>query len=674
MRGANQAIDELCVNTLRTLAADMAQKANSGHPGLPMGAAPMGYVLWQHHLVIDPSAPAWPDRDRFVLSPGHGSPLQYGLMHLAGYEDLSLQALKAFRQWKSKTPGHPEFGVTTGVEATTGPLGQGAANVVGMAIAERMLAHRFNRPGHSIVDHFTYAIVSDGDLMEGVSGEAASLAGQLKLGKLICLYDANDVTLDGPTSLAFSVEDVCKRYEAYGWHVVFVADGDRDYEGIERAIAAARSDARRPSMIVVKTTIGFGSPNKQGSSKAHGAPLGAEELVLTKKNLGWDPDAHFHVPDVVRDRFASGMERGHRARLAWEERFRAYEQAFPELAEEWRGTWEGALPEGWDADLPVFVEGEDQPTRNASGKALNAIAGRVPWLVGGDADIGSSTKSQIKKGGSFDGTTGAGRNIHFGVREHAMTAVANGMAYHGGVRPLVSTFFTFVDYMRPSIRVAALAHLPVLLVFSHDSLAVGEDGPTHQPVEQLASLRLMPNVVVLRPADPNETVEAWRWSMQYTNGPVALITTRQKVPVIDRTKYAAASGLHRGAYVLADPERVPDVVVIATGSEVSLALQAHEQLAEEGIATRVVSMPSWEVFQSQPSSYVDEVLPAGIPRVAVEAGVSFGWERWVGRTGVIVSVDRYGASAPGHVAMEKLGFRVDNVKDAVRRALAESQR
>jgi len=673
MHGEMQTIDQLCVNTLRIMAADMAQRANSGHPGFPMGAAPMGYVLWQRHLLIDPSAPTWPDRDRFILSPGHGSPLQYSLMHIAGFEDVPIEALKAFRQWGSKTPGHPEFGLTAGVEATTGPLGQGAANAVGMAIAERMLAHRFNRPGHEIVDHHTYAIVSDGDMMEGVSAEAASLAGQLGLGKLICLYDANDVTLDGPTSLTFSVEDVGKRYEAYGWHVVFVADGNHDLEGLDRALSEARAETQRPSMIIVKTTIGYGSPNKQGSNASHGAPLGVEELALTKKNLGWDPSWHFHVPEAVRAHIGKGMQRGHEARVAWENRFRAYEKAYPELAEQWKLAWEGALPDDWDVDLPSFSPGEDQPTRNASGKALNAIASRVPWLVGGDADIGSSTQSQIKQGGSFDGVTGAGRNIHFGVREHAMTAIANGMAYHGAVRPLVSTFFTFVDYMRPSIRIAALAHLPILMVFSHDSLAVGEDGPTHQPVEQLASLRLMPNVIVLRPADPNETTEAWRWCMQYSDGPVALVTTRQKVPVIDRAKYAPACGLHRGAYILTDANAPVDVVVIATGSEVSLALQAHEQLASEGIAVRVVSMPSWEIFQSQPSSYIEQVLPSDIPRVAVEAGVSFGWERWVKHRRALVTVDQYGSSAPGHVAMEKYGFHVHRVVAAIRQVIAEKK-
>ncbi len=667
MSRQHPAIHELCVNTLRALAADMAQRANSGHPGMGMGAAPMGYVLWQNHLRHDPQSPTWPNRDRFVLSPGHGSTLQYGLMHLSGYSDVCLDDLKNFRQWGSKTPGHPEFARTSGVEATTGPLGQGAANAVGMAIAERMLAHRFNRPNHIIVDHFTYAILSDGDLMEGISAEAASLAGQFNLAKLICLYDSNDVTLDGPTSITFSLEDVSKRYEAYGWQVLYVGDGDKDFVAIDNALQAARADTSRPSMIVVKTTIGYGSPNKQGSNASHGAPLGEEEVARTKKALGLDPEVHFHVENEVLAHFSKGVERGRAARVQWEKRFASYEKVFPELAEHWRKAWDGELTQNWAADLPVFKPGEDQPTRNASGKTLNAIAAKVPWLVGGDADIGSSTKSQIKDGGSFEGVHGSGRNIHFGVREHAMSAIANGMAYHGGIRPFVSTFFTFVDYMRPAIRVAALAHLPVLLIFSHDSLAVGEDGPTHQPVEQLASLRLMPNVVVLRPADPNETVEAWRWAMQYTDGPVALVTTRQKVPVIDRKKYANVEGLNRGAYVLADPPGgTADVVVIATGSEVSLALAAHEQLATEGISVRVVSMPSWEIFEKQPQSYIDKVLPPQPPRVAVEAGVSFGWERWVGNAGKIVGVNRYGVSAPGHEVMHKLGINVDNLKQAIR--------
>ncbi len=664
-------LDDLCINTIRILAADMAQKANSGHPGLPMGAAPMGYFLWLNHLVHDPSDPAWPDRDRFVLSPGHGSMLQYALMHLSGY-DLSLDDLKSFRQWGSRTPGHPEFGLTAGVEATTGPLGQGAANVVGMAIAERMLAHRFNRPGHTIVDHFTWAIVSDGDLMEGISGEAASLAGHLGLGKLACLYDANDVSLDGPTSITFSAENVAQRYEAYGWHVRIVKDGNNDYEAIDRAIADARAETGKPSLIIFKTTIGYGSPHKQGTSAAHGAPLGKDEVALTKKNLGWDPDKNFYVPQQAYDRLREAAQRGKQARDDWHRRFAEYEKSWPDLASQFRDALAGRLPDGWDANLPVFKAGDSQPTRASSGKALNAIAKRVEWLVGGDADIGSSTKSHINDAGWFDGATGAGRNIHFGVREHSMTAIANGMAYHGGVRPLVSTFFTFVDYMRPSIRVAALAHLPIICVFSHDSLAVGEDGPTHQPVEQLASLRLMPNVKVVRPADANEAVEAWRWVMTYKDGPAVLVFTRQNVPVIDRERYAPASGLHRGAYVLADPaDGPPQAVLIATGSEVALAIAAHEKLALEGIRTRVVSMPSWELFGAQPKAYRDEVLPPELRcRVSVEAGVSFGWERWVGDRGVSVAVDRYGASAPGEVVMDKLGFNVDNVVDAVRRAIA----
>ena len=674
MTEPSQVLDQLCINTIRLLAVDMIQKANSGHPGLPMGAAPMGYVLWQHHLKHDPQRPDWPDRDRFLLSPGHGSSLLYCLLHLTGY-DLSLDDLRAFRQWNSRTPGHPEFGLTAGVEATTGPLGQGAANVVGMAIAERMLAHRFNRPGYTIVDHATYAIVSDGDIMEGISGEAASIAGQFGLGKLLCLYDANDVSLDGPTSITFSAEDVAKRYEAYGWHVQRVDRGDTDFAALHEAIANARSETGKPSLILVKTTIGYGSPNKQGTNESHGAPLGKEEVSLAKTTLGWDPEAHFHVPEPVREHLLASAAQGRSAREDWEARFAAYEQEYPSLAMDFRHAFLGTLPDGWDAGLPIFKPGSDEPTRNSSGKALNAIAARVPWLVGGDADIGSSTKSYINDGGWFDGVTGAGRNIHFGVREHAMTAIANGMCYHGGVRPLISTFFTFVDYMRPAIRVAALAKLPIICVFSHDSLAVGEDGPTHQPVEQLASLRLMPNVKVFRPADPNETVEAWRWIMRYTEGPSVLVTTRQKVPVIDRAKYGAASGLHRGAYVLADPkDGAAQVILIATGSEVALAVAAHEQLAQEGIRTRVVSMPCWEVFAEQPRAYRDQVLPREIrARVSVEAGVRFGWERWVGDEGVTVSVDRYGSSAPGEVVMDKLGINVDAVVKAARTALGSSR-
>lgn len=665
----NQSVDQLSVNTIRILAVDIANKANSGHPGLPMGAAPMAYVLWKNHLVVDPANPNWRDRDRFVLSPGHGSMLLYSLMHLAGYGDVTMDDLKSFRQWQSKTPGHPEFGWTKGVEATTGPLGQGSANVVGMAMAERMLAHRFNRDNFEIVNHRTWAIVSDGDLMEGLSGEAASLAGQLKLGKLICLYDDNGISLDGPTTDCFSTEDVGKRYEAYGWQVIVVKDGDTDLQALDDAINQAKSDTGRPSLIIVKTTIGYGSPNRQGTSKIHGSPLGAEEGALTKQHLGWDPELQFHVPERAREQMRESMQRGVRAHQAWNNLMNDYEKAHPDLAKQWKDTWQGTLPQGWDDSLPVFEAGKSFATRDSSGKALDAIAKQVPWLVGGNADISSSTKSIIQGGGTFDGVTGAGRNIAFGVREHAMTAIANGMLYHGGVRPFVSTFLTFADYMRPSIRVAALSHLPLIMVFSHDSLAVGEDGPTHQPVEHLASLRAMPNVMVMRPGDPNEMVEAWRWCMQYTAGPVALITTRQNLPVIDRTTYASAKGLHNGGYVLADCEGQPQVVILATGSEVSVALNAHNQLKSENIRTRVVSLPCWELFEQQPKSYKDTVLPPNSRRVAIEAGVRFGWERWVGTEGKIISIDKYGASAPGEIAMDKYGINVDNLVNAVRALL-----
>ncbi len=666
-------IEQLCINTIRVLAADMAEKASSGHPGLPMGCAPMGYVLFHRHLRHDPRDPAWPDRDRFVLSPGHGSMLLYALLHLTGYE-LGLKDLVAFRQWETLTPGHPESWRTPGVEALTGPLGQGAANVVGMAIAERMLAHRFNRPGHRIVDHWTYALVSDGDLMEGISAEAASIAGQLGLGKLVCLYDSNDVSLNGSTELTFSAEDVQGRYEAYGWHVERVEDGDGDIAAIDAAIRAAKAETARPSLIIVKTTIGYGSPNKAGSAACHGAPLGADEVRLTKQALGFDPERHFVVPEPVIDHMRSAVERGSQAHGDWNRRFEAHHKAHPELATSWRQAQAAELPAGWDAQLPCFEPGESQPTRKASGKALNAIAAKVPWLVQGDADISSSTHSVIVGGGDFDGQSGAGRNVSFGVREHAMAAIANGMVYHGGLRPIVSTFFSFVDYMRPAIRVAALAKLPVIYDFSHDSLAVGEDGPTHQPVEQLASLRLMPNVLVLRPADPNESAEAWRVAMQHTDGPVVLVFTRQKVSVIDRGRYADASGLSRGAYVLADPaEGQPEAILIATGSEVGLALEAHEKLGAEGIGTRVVSMPSWELFEAQPAAYRDQVLPPSIrARVSVEAGVSFGWRRWIGEGGRAVAVDRYGVSAPGPEVMERLGMNVDNVLRTVRHVLGRT--
>ena len=667
MSAADAGIELLSINTIRTLAIDAVQKANSGHPGLPLGAAPMAYVLWQRHLRHNPKDPHWPNRDRFVLSAGHGSMLLYALLHLTGY-DVTMEDIKSFRQWESRTPGHPEARMTAGVEATTGPLGQGTANAVGMAIAERMLAHRFNRPGHTVVDHRTYAIVSDGDLMEGISGEAASLAGHLKLGKLIYLYDCNHVSLDGPTSLSFSTEDVAARYAAYGWQVLRVDKGDTDIEAIDTAIKAAEAETARPSMIVIETTIGYGSPHKQGTSKAHGSPLGVEEVALTKKALGWDPERSFYIPDTAAAHLRLAVERGQRAQAEWQQRFDAYAKAFPDLATEWQQGLRGELPKGWDADLPSWKPGDAEATRTAGGKALNAIAARVPWLIGGDADLSGSTDTSLKDGGSFDGQTGAGRNLHFGVREHTMGAIANGIAYHGGLRPFVATFFVFSDYMRPAVRLAALNELPVIFVWTHDSIGLGEDGPTHQPIEHLMALRAMPLLHVVRPGDAAEAAEGWRWAMTHRDGPVAFVLTRQKLPVIDRTRFAPASGVARGAYVLADADGgAPQAIIIATGSEVSVAMGARELLAKGGIRTRVVSMPCWETFEAQSAEYRESVLPAAVKaRVSVEAGVTFGWHRWIGDAGIAIGIDRYGSSAPGEINMEKFGFTADNVARAVR--------
>jgi len=667
MSGESTSLGLLSINTIRTLSIDAVQKANSGHPGLPLGAAPMAYVLWQHHMRHNPRDPHWPDRDRFVLSAGHGCMLLYCLLHLTGY-DLTMDDLKAFRQWESRTPGHPEWLLTPGVEATTGPLGQGTANAIGMAIAERMLAFHFNRPGHTIVDHRTYAIVSDGDLMEGISSEAGSLAGHLKLGKLIYLYDCNHVSLDGPTSLAFSTEDVGKRYEAYGWHVQHVADGDHDTAAIDRAIRAAEAETARPSLVTIETTIGFGSPHKQGTSEAHGSPLGVEEVALTKKTLGWDPDKFFYIPDEALAHFRTAVERGAKAQADWQARFDAYARAFPELAAEWQQRSRNELPAGWDADMPQWKTGESLATRVAGGKAMNAIATRVPWLVGGDADLSGSTMTALKDGGSFDGQSGAGRNLHFGVREHAMGGIVNGMAYHGGLRPYAATFFCFSDYMRGSVRLAAVNELPVIFVWTHDSIGLGEDGPTHQPVEHLASLRAMPHLVVVRPGDATETAEAWRWIMSYRKGPVAMVLSRQKLPVIDRATMARGSGVERGAYVLAEAAGgPPQALILATGSEVHVAIGAQAALSKEGVRARVVSMPSWELFEEQSPEYRESVLPRAVTaRVSIEAAATFGWQRWIGERGRAIGLDRFGASAPGEVNMEHFGFTADNVARVVR--------
>ncbi|HET6610955.1 MAG TPA: transketolase [Kofleriaceae bacterium] len=662
-----RALDELCINTLRTLAMDAVQHANSGHPGLPMGAAPMAYVLWQRHLRHDPTDPSWIDRDRFVLSAGHGSMLLYALLHLSGY-DLSLADLRAFRQWDSKTPGHPEAFMTPGVEATTGPLGQGAANAVGMAMAERALANLINRPGHPLIDHFTYALVSDGDLMEGVAAEAGSLAGHLGLGKLIYLYDANDVTLDGPASLAFS-EDVGKRYEAYGWHVQKVDGGDTDLSAIDAAITEAKNRADAPSLIIVHTTIGFGAPTLAGTSKSHGSPLGEAEVAGAKRAYGWDPDRTFEIPVAAREHMAAAVAKGASAREAWLARAEAARANDPEAVGTLELAISGKLPAGWDGDLPRWQVGDSVATRSAAGKAQNAICARIPWLIGGDADLGGSTKTVITGGGTFDGRTGAGRNIHFGVREHAMGAIANGFDYHGGIRPFVATFFCFSDYMRPSVRLAALNRQPIIYVWTHDSVGLGEDGPTHQPVEHLMSLRAMPNLWVVRPGDGNEAAAAWRLAMARTDGPTALILSRQDLPILEGTGEGANDGVARGAYVVAGNGRA-DAILIATGSELCVAMAARERLGEAGISARVVSMPCWEAFAAQDADYRESVLPSSVrARVAIEAGVTFGWQRWVGERGRVIGIDHFGASAPAPVIFEKLGFTAENLASQVRALL-----
>ncbi len=652
-------IDELCINTIRTLSIDAVQKANSGHPGLPLGAAPMAYVLWQRYLRHNPRDPNWPDRDRFVLSAGHGCMLLYSLLHLTGY-DLSLDDLKAFRQWGSKTPGHPEWHDTPGVEATTGPLGQGTANAVGMAMAERWLAHRFNRPGHTVVDHRTFCLVGDGDLMEGISSEAGSLAGHLKLGKLTYLYDDNHVSLDGPTTWSFT-ENVLERYEAYGWQVLRVENGNEDLTAIDEAIRTAVSQEERPTFIAVRTTIGYGSPHKAGTSAAHGSPLGAEEVALTKKALGWEWEDAFHIPEESLQHFRTAVAKGIEEQTQWERRFEAFAKEYPDLAELWRTQAKGALPAGWDSELPKWKTGESLATRVASGKAINAIAKKVPWLLGGDADLSESTKTKIEGQADFDGQTGAGNNIHYGVREHAMAAIANGMSYHGGVRPFVATFFCFSDYMRPSVRLSAVSHLPTIFVWTHDSIGLGEDGPTHQAVEHLMSLRLIPHFSILRPGDANETAEAWRAAMEHHEGPVGMVLCRQNIPVLDRS--GAKGDASRGAYILAEASGgKPRLILIGTGSELQLAVGGREKLEAEGIPTRVVSMPCWEFFDKQPAAYREEVLPPAVTaRLSIEAGVTLGWQKYVGDRGGSIGVDRFGASAPGDVVLKKLGFTVEHV-------------
>ncbi len=668
-------LDQLSINTIRFLSVDAVQKANSGHPGLPMGAAPMAYVLWTRYLKYNPKNPLWWDRDRFVLSAGHGSMLLYSLLYLTGY-DLPLEQIKQFRQWGSMTPGHPERGLAPGVEVTTGPLGQGFGNGVGEAIAERYLAARYNRPGYEIVNHYTYAIVSDGDLMEGLSHEAASLAGHLKLGKMIYLYDNNHISLASSTNLTFT-EDVGKRFEAYGWHVQTVDDGN-DLDQIDQAIRAARAEADRPSLIMVRTTIGYGAPHKQNTFEVHGAPLGPDEVKAAKENLGWPVEPPFYVPEEALKHFREALDKGKRADEEWSKRFSAYAQAYPDLAKEFNQAMHNELPKGWDADIPTFPpDPKGLATRVASGQVLNAIAPHVPTLIGGSADLNPSTYTAMKGLGDFEppaspgedmqGSVGggwsyAGRNLHFGVREHAMGAAANGMSAHGGIIPFTATFLTFSDYMRPAIRLAALTQLHVIFVFTHESIGLGEDGPTHQPVEHLAALRAIPELVVIRPGDANETAVAWKVAME-SKGPVLLAFTRQNVPTLDRTKYASPEGLRKGAYVLADaPNGKPDVILIANGSEVSLIVGAQQKLMEQGAQARLVSMPSWELFDAQPKEYREAVLPPNVrARLAVEAGVPQGWHKYVGDEGDIIGIDRYGASAPYKVVFEKFGFTVDNV-------------
>ena len=667
----NTTLDQLCINTVRTLAMDAVQKADSGHPGTAMALAPLAYVLWQRHLRYHPARPDWPGRDRFVLSAGHACILLYAVLYLTGY-DLSLADIEQFRQWGSRTPGHSEHGLTPGVEATTGPLGQGVGNAVGMALAEAHLAQLFNRPGHAVVDHCTYFLASDGDLMEGVSHEACSLAGHLKLGRLIGMYDDNRITIDGKTDLTYS-DDVAKRFESYGWHVQRVADGN-DLGALDAALAAARRVTDRPSLVIVRTHIAFGSPHKQDTPEAHGAPLGEEEVRLTKQQLGWPSLEPFHVPDAGLAQWRRAEERGARLEAEWQTKYDAYRRAHPDLAAELERRLAGRLPDGWDDGLPEFTPKEAQATRAASGKVLNALAAKLPELLGGSADLAASTNVVFKNGGDVAAGSWGARNVHFGIREHGMGAILNGLALHGGVRPVGSTFLIFSDYMRPPIRLAALCGLPVIYVFTHDSIGLGEDGPTHQPIEQLASLRAIPDLVVLRPADATETVEAWRAAIRHQGGPVALVLTRQKVGVIDRTRYAPANGLRLGAYVLADaPAGKPAVVLMGSGSEVELVLGAYERLSAAGIATRAVSMPSMELFARQPQEYRDAVIPPGVgARIAVEAASPQSWYRWVGDRGVVLGIERFGASAPYQRIYQEFGLAVENVVAKARELLRET--
>ncbi len=676
-------LDQLCINTIRFLSVDAIQRANSGHPGLPMGAAPMAYVLWTRFLRHNPIDPHWPDRDRFVLSGGHGSMLLYSLLHLTGY-NLPLEQLQQFRQWGSLTPGHPETNLTPGVEATTGPLGQGFAMGVGLAAAEAHLAARYNQPGYNVVNHYTYGIVSDGDLMEGISHEAASLAGHWRLGKLIYLYDDNHISLAGATDLTYT-DDVTKRFEAYGWHVQRVEDGN-DLDAIDRALRAARAAADRPSLIRVRTIIGYGAPHKQNTFEVHGSPLGPDEVKAAKENLGWPLEPDFYIPDEALAHFREAIERGKAAQADWQLKFEQYDREHHKLAAEFQAALKGELRPDWNRTLPAFEAGKALATRQASGQVLNALAAKVPGLVGGSADLNPSTNTALKGLGDFQspafqaadtqGAVGmdwnyAGRNFTYGVREHAMGGISNGLALHGGVLPFTATFLQFADYMRPAIRLAALMDQHVIFVFTHDSVFLGEDGPTHQPVEHLAALRAIPNLRVIRPADANEVAVAWQMAIEHTHGPTALIFTRQGVPTFDRAMMASADNVRKGGYILIDTAGVPDVILIASGSEVQLAVGARVELEKQGVKARVVSLPSWEVFDVQPREYRESVLPPQIKaRLAIEAGVAQGWHKYVGDDGRVMSIERFGASAPYKVLAEKFGFTVETVVAACKQMMS----
>lgn len=657
-------LDQLCINTIRTLSIDAVQKANSGHPGAPMALAPLAYTLWTKHMKHSPSNPKWFDRDRFVLSNGHASMLIYSMLHLTGY-DLPLGELKRFRQWDSKTPGHPENHLTAGVETTTGPLGQGVMNAVGMALAEAHLAAVFNRDGHEIVNHYTYAICGDGDLMEGASHEAASLAGHLGLHKLVYFYDDNHISIEGNTELAYS-DNVQKRFEGYNWHVQNIGEKANDIEAISEAIKNAQSVKDKPSLIIVRTHIGYGSPNKQDTHGVHGSPLGPDEVKLTKKAYGWPEDQHFLIPDEVASKMGACVEEGKKAEKKWDEKFASYKKAYPELAAQFETALSGELPADWAERLPKF-EASDGPiaTRSASGKVINAFADVIPSFVGGSADLSPSTNTLIKNSGYISKDNYANRNVAWGVRELGMCAAASGMALHGGIRPYTATFFVFTDYARPAIRLSALMGVPVIHVMTHDSIGLGEDGPTHQPIEHLASLRAMPNLVIIRPADANETAYAWQAALERKDGPTMLVLTRQGLPIYDRGKYASAAGVLKGAYVMAKEKGAqPDVILLSSGSEVEIIVNAQEKLAETGIDARVVSMPSWELFRAQDRAYRESVLPSSVKaRLAIEAGTSMGWRDWVGDAGTIIAIDKFGASAPYKEIYKHYGLTVENVVD-----------